>query len=323
MDEQLEVKKPIFKKWWFWGIAIVAIFVMLMVAGGATIWEVSVLIGMIGLFVGIIGTLVTAIKKNPVWKRWAAAVGIALLLVVAGGINGDSTSVPTSATPGSDNPLEVSNQAYIKGAALFSNKDYEQTIEILEDVIPEDPHYNDAQSKISEAKEIIANTYLSDAKTQASSNDYDTALNSLNKAVSYNPGLTEASNLIPVVQQQKQAYLEQLKQQEIANYKSSCQSLAYKVLNKNPDGLIGTKVMLHGQILQIQEDAGSTFMLLQVTSLGYDMWTDNVAISYSGAIDAYEDDIITIWGEVTGAFSYKSTAGWDLTVPGVEAKYVQ
>lgn len=280
-------------------------------------------IGFFGLIIGIIMSLIYAVKRNPRYKKTLLiSLGCLILLTIGGAITGNDTE-PVSTTTSSEDYLQLSKQNYIKGIALFNNKDYKKAIEAFNDVIPKDPNYKDAQTKLSEAKLAVANSYLSSAKTQLNSKDYENALNNLNKAISYNPNLAEASNLIPVVQQQQQAYLEQLKQQEIANYKSSCQSLSYKVLNKNPDGLIGTKVMLHGQILQIQEDAGSTFMLLQVTYLGYDTWTDNVAVAYSGTIDAYEDDVITVWGEVSGAFSYKSQAGWDLTVPGVKAKYIQ
>lgn len=183
------------------------------------------------------------------------------------------------------------------------------------------PNYAPAQNKIKEYNNALSAQLVADARRCLKEDNYDGALTQLKAALAYNPD-SEAKTMIADVDKQKQAYLEKKKQAEIQAYKNSCQSVSYKVLNKNPDGHKGEKVKLKGQIMQIQEEGGQTFMLLSVTSLGYGYWTDNVAVAYYGKIDAYEEDVIAIYGDVTGAFSYKSRAGWDITVPGVLAKYV-
>lgn len=121
-----------------------------------------------------------------------------------------------------------------------------------------------------------------------------------------------------------------------AEYKATCKKIAYRRLNKDADMLVGKKVRLHGQVFQIQ-DAGPgmytegfpggveprTMILLAVTNDGYGYWDDNVAVAYEGRLaKVYEDDIITVWGKVLGQYSYESVAGYNMTVPSVQAKYV-
>ena len=64
-------------------------------------------------------------------------------------------------------------------------------------------------------------------------------------------------------------------------------------------------------------------MLVEVTRGEYGFWDDTIAVFYPGTVDVYEDDIINLWGECTGAYQYTSVAGWNLSVPGILARYVE
>jgi hypothetical protein len=60
-----------------------------------------------------------------------------------------------------------------------------------------------------------------------------------------------------------------------------------------------------------------------VTSEGYGMWTDNVAVAFDGRIRSVcENDLITAYGTCVGQYSYTSVAGYDETVPLIHAKFV-
>lgn len=220
-----------------------------------------------------------------------------------------------------EDALKSSAKSFQDGMTLFDQKDYAKAETELEKVIKEDPNYSKATDKLKEIGVIKASALLASGKAKLAQNDFTGARVDLNSALTYNPDLTEAKTVLAQVDAKEKVVQEQQKQAEIANYKASCQTIAYKVLNKNPDSLAGQRIKLRGEILQIQEENGITVMLLQVTNLGYDMWTDNVSIIYPDKIDVYEKDKVTIWGEVKGAFSYKSVAGWDITVPQVTAKY--
>lgn len=68
-------------------------------------WMAIGIIGALGFLVAIIGTLIMAIKKNPVWKKWLAAMGVSLVMFIVGVANDNST--PNTSVPSSnvtDNP---------------------------------------------------------------------------------------------------------------------------------------------------------------------------------------------------------------------------
>ena len=109
---------------------------------------------------------------------------------------------------------------------------------------------------------------------------------------------------------------------KLAAVRSSAQALPFKQLNKNPDRFEGTKVTYQGKIFQIFEEGGKTIMLLSVTDEGYDFWTDEVYVTYNGTIDSVEDDIVTIFGTVTGSESYDTKIGGSNTTPAIRATII-
>jgi len=115
------------------------------------------------------------------------------------------------------------------------------------------------------------------------------------------------------------------KAEQKARYKKSCKNIAYKQLKKNPDKYAGERYKAHGQILQIMEGFGQTEMRIAVTkdSWGYWNYDDVIYVTYEGTTDFVEEDVVTIYGEITGSYSYTSIAGWEITVPGVNAKYIE
>jgi hypothetical protein len=127
-----------------------------------------------------------------------------------------------------------------------------------------------------------------------------------------------SSQELAAIRQRKRERQQQKRQAFIA----SAITIPYNQLEKNPDKHTGTKVKYTGQIFQIQEDAGATFVLLAVTNEGYGFWTDNIWVDYNGEIAGAEDDIITIYGTVTGSKSYETQIGGETYVPQVRAKYV-
>jgi hypothetical protein len=41
-----------------------------------------------------------------------------------------------------------------------------------------------------------------------------------------------------------------------------------------------------------------------------------------GTTPAVENSIIVVYGTIQGSYTYESTANWNITVPSIEAKYV-
>jgi hypothetical protein len=99
-------------------------------------------------------------------------------------------------------------------------------------------------------------------------------------------------------------------------------SVPYDQLIKNPDRYSGTKVRYYGEILQIQESGGGGIMLLYVTDLGYDIWTDQIWVNYIGHVRGAAGDELTVYGTVVGTKSYETQIGGETYVPEIDAKYI-
>jgi hypothetical protein len=103
---------------------------------------------------------------------------------------------------------------------------------------------------------------------------------------------------------------------------NSATTIPYNQLIKNPDAYAGTRVKYYGEILQIQEEFGRGFMLLYVTDLGYDIWSDQVWVNYDGHVRGAQGDKLTIYGTVVGTKSYETQIGGETYVPEIDAIYI-
>jgi hypothetical protein len=128
--------------------------------------------------------------------------------------------------------------------------------------------------------------------------------------------------------QQKQSkaetaiYRTEKAEREEAEFRENATTIDYNQLIKNPDKYKGEKVVYEGQILQIQEEAGYGFMLLSVTNEGYGFWDDNIWVNFFEPIDAAEEDIITVYGKMTGSEEYETQIGGSTYVPRMNAVYI-
>jgi hypothetical protein len=111
--------------------------------------------------------------------------------------------------------------------------------------------------------------------------------------------------------------------EEESNFREEATTIDYNQLIKNPEAYRGEKVVYTGQILQIQESGNfGGFMLLSVTDEGYGFWTDNIWVEFEEKIGAAEEDIITVYGKITGSEEYETQIGGSTYVPKMQAKYI-
>lgn len=129
--------------------------------------------------------------------------------------------------------------------------------------------------------------------------------------------------MTPEKKAQVEAEKAEAEKAKIQTFKDSCQTVEYRILKKNPDAYKDQKLTFTGEIVQIIEEPGITFMRVNITKDEYGYWDDTVAVFYLGSIDVYEDDIIQFWGIGGGSYTYESTAGWNITIPRIDAKYVE
>lgn len=113
-------------------------------------------------------------------------------------------------------------------------------------------------------------------------------------------------------------------EQEAVAKKANAQTIDYAQLKKNPDRYKGEYVKYTGEVLQILEGDDITNIRLAVTksSYGYNS-NDVIFVEYPGYTDFVDDDIVTVYGEIYGSYSYESQAGYNISLPGLLADTVE
>lgn len=109
--------------------------------------------------------------------------------------------------------------------------------------------------------------------------------------------------------------------------KTKAKTIDYAQLEKNTSRYEGELVKYTGQILEITEyndDGNYTHLRLAVTETDFGWDSDDaIYVEYDGYTDFVEDDIVTIYGEIYGPYSYTSVAGWEITIPCVIAQIIE
>lgn len=123
---------------------------------------------------------------------------------------------------------------------------------------------------------------------------------------------------------QKSNYDESLTPEQ---FKAECMDVSYEELARNPDAHEGEKVKFTGNIMQVvyDSDTGMSKYLVSVTKGDYGFWDDNVFVELipdNKTGKFLEDDIVTFYGIADGEYSYKTVLGKSVTVPCVEAVYM-
>lgn len=121
------------------------------------------------------------------------------------------------------------------------------------------------------------------------------------------------------VQQEKKQ-----RQIELQKKKENAMEIRFAELKKNPEKHTGSYIKYQGEILQIMEDETSSVIRLAVTkdSYGYDL-NEIVYITYDETTKFVDEDVVTVYGTVLGSHSYESQAGYNITLPYIEADIIE
>lgn len=109
------------------------------------------------------------------------------------------------------------------------------------------------------------------------------------------------------------------------SYKSQCESISYKSLERTPDDYEGRNVKFSGYVVQVCSETSSplSYSAYRVATSGkYDNVVMVLVDNYGSSSRILEDDYITFYGEYDGLYSYTTVMGSTLTIPKVIAKYV-
>lgn len=102
------------------------------------------------------------------------------------------------------------------------------------------------------------------------------------------------------------------------DFKAQCEQIDFNTLNKNPDNFKGDKLQYSGKIIQIMEDKNGGVIRLATDG----SYSDVIYVVYEGTNSYVEDDYITVYGYCDGSYTYTSTIGASITLPKIDAIYI-
>lgn len=202
---------------------------------------------------------------------------------------------------------------------------------------PEEPHFSDEMGRLAadakgnpaepptpklskaraEAKPLVAKAKPLDRERRKAAKRVADAEE---KADHARGELREAKSEVKVAQRAVQSQEREVEEEQ--RFRDEATTIDYDQLKKNADRYRGEKVVYTGQIFQIQEFAGGGIILLAVTDEGYGFWDDNIWVDFHEPLDAAEEDIITVYGKITGSKEYETQIGGSTYVPRMNAKYI-
>lgn len=112
-------------------------------------------------------------------------------------------------------------------------------------------------------------------------------------------------------------------------YKVLCETYAYKDIARYPDKYKGKDAKFEGEVVQVLEDTflGTTTYTLRVNVTYDTFWyTDTVYVTYKpapGEGRILEEDIIEMYGRLTGTVTYESIFGESIIIPSMDVYYIE
>ena len=118
-----------------------------------------------------------------------------------------------------------------------------------------------------------------------------------------------------------------LSEEEQAIYfKNECSIYSYDEIARYPDNYVLCQAKFTGEVMQVTEIDDYYLLLVNVTQDEY-YWTDRIYVKYEKQSDTepriLEDDIITMYGYLSGTTTYESILGQAITVPLFDVKYIE
>ena len=118
----------------------------------------------------------------------------------------------------------------------------------------------------------------------------------------------------------------QAKINAVANYKKECTYISYNSIARNPNNYLVKKVKYSGEVIQIAESGSSIILRISVEKDGYGYDYSKVVyvnfINKSGNNRILQNDIVSFYGEFTGIMTYRSILGASISIPSVNAQYI-
>lgn len=109
-------------------------------------------------------------------------------------------------------------------------------------------------------------------------------------------------------------------------YKSKCQTYNYKDIARNASSYYGRYAKFTGKVMQTMYEGDSAVFRVNVTKDKYGYYDDTIWVEYKprkSESKLLEDDIVNIWGMLTGEHTYETVLGASITIPSIKAEYIE
>lgn len=114
---------------------------------------------------------------------------------------------------------------------------------------------------------------------------------------------------------------EELKDQ----YAKKCETYTYEQIARDPEKYRGKYAKLTGEVFQVMEGGDDYTLLVNITKQNY-FQDDSVYVAYtkhtSDESRILEDDVVTMYGELSGTYTYETVMGAEVTIPLLLAEYI-
>lgn len=115
-------------------------------------------------------------------------------------------------------------------------------------------------------------------------------------------------------------------QQAEDTYKKQCRTASYEELARDEKGKEGEYFTFTGKVIQV-DDKQYRMNVTKITNEYLDdaYYEDTIYFTYEykGGDRILEDDIITIWGQSSGLYTYTSVLGQSITLPSIDVEYAE
>lgn len=334
MSDNLEGKKPVYKKWWFWCcitlLLIVCIFICVnYVSNNKEILDVTnlnkrVTLGQLSYYINDTWSTKEEKKENAVYEYYYPNEDTVLM------VQYDIDEIYEDCSD-----INEFLDGYVSGLEQES-KNITKTTKTIKDIDCgivkcyigkyETIHYivvNDAEvyifcfgqkNKLQEQNIRLVESIIEQAEIKTETE--------AEKQARLQKEAEEKEQKEKEEQQRKQ---EEAREKE-KQFKEECKKYSFEQLARNPDKMKGKNVKITGEVIQVMEGMYTNSLRLNMTKNEYDWYEDTIYVTYvpeDGADKILEDDIITIWGTTAGEYSYTSVMGATITLPYVSAEYLE
>lgn len=110
----------------------------------------------------------------------------------------------------------------------------------------------------------------------------------------------------------------------LTQYKASCISVGYQELSTNIGKYNGQHVKFTGKVISNNTNNGKTQLVISVTPVNGGWSTsDLIFVNYNAQTQFKVGDVVTVYGDVAGTYSYVSISNGQLKIPKITARYIE